>query len=148
MKKSGIFSDSDSIKTFDLKRLVYFVIFILAFLSTEIGRNIYRPYIYSNNINDFGFADSIGNSGGILVQIFFGLTVFNSSYKKGLNLIAFFVVGYIIYEFLQPILPKGVFDWKDVFGTFIGGTLGMIIFIFINKWTNVNPVFFKFSKDK
>lgn len=147
MKKIGIFSDSESITTFDVKRLVYFTLFILAFALTELGRNVYRPYVNTNNINDFGFADSIGNSGGILVQIFLGLAIFNSSYRKGFNLILFFVIGYIVYEILQPILPKGVFDWKDIYGTIVGSLIGTIIYITVNNMIKNNKVLFKILKE-
>lgn len=27
---------------------------------------------------------------------------------------------YIVYEVLQPYLPRGTFDWNDVFGTLLG----------------------------
>jgi len=70
-KNNNFFTDKASIKTIDSRRILYFVIAVLFFFLTEIGRNIYRPYIYSNNIDDYGIADSIGNSGGIIVQIFF-----------------------------------------------------------------------------
>ena len=72
-KNNNFFTDKASIKTIDSRRIIYFVIAVLFFFLTEIGRNIYRPYIYTNNIDDYGIADSIGNSGGIIVQIFFML---------------------------------------------------------------------------
>ena len=72
-------------------------------------------------------AISVGNSGGIIVQILFGIFIFHSTKRKGIRLIAFFVIGYILYEIVQPFLPKGVFDWKDIYGTIIGGVLGLLI---------------------
>ena len=42
-----------------------------------------------------------------------------------LRLAGFFSLGYILYEFAQPVLPKGVFDWKDVYGTAIGLSLSL-----------------------
>lgn len=137
----NFFLDKNRLKTFDTLRLVYFVIFLLSFAMTEIGRYIYRPYIYENNINDFGIADSMGNLGGIIVQIFFGLSILNSGRKKGFYLIAFFVVGYIVYEMLQPYLPKGTFDWKDIYGTVIGGLFSLLLFLLIHALMSVkkNP---------
>ncbi|MCF8365472.1 MAG: hypothetical protein K9H16_06805, partial [Bacteroidales bacterium] len=96
------------------------------------GRYFYRPWVYQNDINDFGIADSMGNLGGVVVQIFFGMAVFNPLVKKGIRLIVFFVLGYIVYEFLQFILPKGTFDWKDVYGTLVGGFFGLILFLAIH----------------
>ena len=100
---------------------------------TEIGRNIYRPFIYSNNIDDYGIADSIGNSGGIIVQIFFSLALLNSPSKKVFNVIGFIVIGYILYEILQPYLPRGVFDWKDIYGTLIGGVISLFVLFIVKK---------------
>jgi hypothetical protein len=60
---NNFFTDKNAIKTIDLFRIIYLVIAVFAFLITEAGRNIYRPFIYENAINDFGIADSIGNSG-------------------------------------------------------------------------------------
>jgi glycopeptide antibiotics resistance protein len=142
--KNNFFIDKDTIKVVDTLRIIYFFFFILAFVFTEIGRYIYRPFIYGNNIYDYGIADSMGNLGGIIVQIFFGLAILNSTKVKGLRLIVFFTFGYIFYEFAQLFLPKGVFDWKDIYGTFIGGLSGLILFLLIHKVFNRNKVYFHF----
>ncbi|PLX06536.1 MAG: hypothetical protein C0598_13560, partial [Marinilabiliales bacterium] len=105
---------------------------------------IYRPYIYENNINDFGIADSMGNLGGIIVQIFFSLAIFNSGRKKGVRIISFLVIGYILYEFAQLILPKGVFDWKDIYGTIIGGLITLIMFFIVHLLVKQNKIFYRF----
>lgn len=132
-KNNNFFIDKALIKTIDSKRIIYFVIAVLFFFLTEIGRNIYRPYIYTNNIDDYGIADTIGNSGGIIVQIFFMLAILNPPRKKVSRVIGFIVIGYILYEILQPYLPRGVFDWKDIYGTLIGGVICLFILFFINK---------------
>ena len=141
---NNFFTDKEQFKTIDTKRIVYLITSISAFLATEFGRFVYRPYIYENNLNDFGIADSIGNSGGILVQIFLGLAILNPTFKKGFRLIGLFVVGYVVYEFLQPILPKGTFDWLDVYGTLLGGFVGLIIYVLIQTLVKQNKVLYKF----
>jgi hypothetical protein len=146
MKKSThFFTDKASIKTIDLRRITYMLIAVLFFILTELGRFIYRPFIYENNINDFGIADSVGNTGGIIVQIFFGLAILNSPGKKAYHVIGFMVIGYIIYEILQPFLPRGVFDWKDIYGTLIGGVLAMGIYWIQNVIVKSNKIFYKFK---
>ncbi len=142
--KNNFFLDKENIRRLDTFRIIYFVMFLLSFVLTEIGRYVYRPFIYENNINDFGIADSMGNLGGIIVQLFFGLTVFNSTKKKGLRLISFFIIGYILYEIAQPFLPKGVFDWKDIYGTFVGGIIGLLLFLLIHKVVKKNKIIYKF----
>jgi len=143
MKSSNnIFTDREQMKTIDTKRIFYFVVFLLSFLFTEFGRYVYRPFIYHNHINDFGIADSIGNWGGIVVQIFFGLAIINSSFKQGFRVIAVATGGYILYEFAQPYLPKGTFDWLDVYGTLIGGVIALALFFLIHKSIKYNKIIF------
>jgi hypothetical protein len=142
--KNNFFLDKENIRRLDTFRIIYFVMFLLSFGLTEIGRFVYRPFIYENNINDFGIADSMGNLGGIIVQLFFGLTIFNSTKKKGFRLISFFIIGYILYEIAQTFLPKGVFDWKDIYGTFIGGIIGLLLFLLIHKVVKKNKIIYRF----
>lgn len=113
-------------------RFFFFMVSILAYLITELGRFVYRPYARTHEIQDLGFADSIGNLGGIIVQIFFGLAILNPTRLQSYRLAVFFSVGYIMYEFAQLFLPKGVFDWKDVYGTVLG--LGLSLLILLVLW--------------
>ena len=62
--------DKNRIFVIDNKRIAYFLIFVSMFIFTEIGRKIYRPYIYSNEIFDYWIADTIGNLTGT-IAIFF-----------------------------------------------------------------------------
>ena len=102
-------------------RGVYFVLFAVFFILTEIGREIYRPYIYQNEINDFGFADVIGNLLGTGAIIFFNLGIYHANKIQSVRTIVFVTIGVIIYELLQPILPRGILDLKDVISTSIAG---------------------------
>jgi hypothetical protein len=126
---NNFFLDKEKIKVIDTFRIYYFIIGGLSFLFTEIGRYLYRPFIYENKIDDYGLADSVGNWGGIIVQVFFGLAIINPNKKKGIRLILFFTIGYVIYEILQLILPRGVFDYKDIYGTFVGGFISLLILL-------------------
>ena len=141
--RNNFFLDKDNFRIIDKLRIYYSILFIVSYGLTEIGRYVYRPFIYDNHINDFGIADSIGNSGGILAQIFFGLMIINPSKKKGIRLIAFFSFGYILYEIVQPFLPHGIFDWKDIYGTLLGGIIGLIILLLLH-WRVNNRVLKKF----
>lgn len=140
----NFFIDKERIRTIDTFRVTYFLLSLFFFLLTEIGRNIYRPFIYENHIDDFGIADSIGNLGGILVQIFFGLAIFNSQLIKSIRLITCFILGYILYEIIQPILPRGVFDWRDIYGTLIGGIIAVLLLILLHKVIKKNRIIYKF----
>jgi hypothetical protein len=144
-KVNNLFIDGRQIKILDTYRLIYFAIFVFSFFVTELGRNVYRPYIYSHHINDYGLADAIGNLGGIVVQIFFILAILNPPKRKAYNVIAFLSLGYILYEIAQPYLPKGVFDWKDIWGTLIGGVFSLFLFLIIQSMVK-NKVIKKFQK--
>ena len=108
-------------------RFAYLLLAAVAFAVTESGRFIARPYVRRHGINDFGLTDCIGNLGGILVMIFLGCASYNANAKQSYRLAAFFSVGFVVYEFLQPILPKGTFDWLDVYGTAIGYSLSLLV---------------------
>ena len=135
-----LFTDGESIRTIDVLRLVYAAIAVLAFFVTEAGRTIYRPYIYETGIADFGIADSIGNLGGIVVQVFASLALLNSQKSKAFNVIGFLVAGYILYEIAQPYLPRGVFDWKDIYGTVIGGIVSVLLVVLLRVIIRRNRV--------
>ncbi len=139
-----LFTDRETFRTIDLFRLLYLLTAVVAFVLTEAGRYVYRPYIYRNDINDFGIADSMGNLGGIIVQVFFSLAILNSQKRKAYNVIGFLVAGYILYEVLQPFLPKGVFDWKDIYGTLIGGFVSVLFLLLLRLIARTNRVFIKF----
>lgn len=42
-------------------RGIYFVTCAVLYVLVELGRKVYRPDIYRNGINDYGFADVVGN---------------------------------------------------------------------------------------
>ena len=139
-----LFTDREALRTVDLLRLLYALTAVVAFLLTEAGRQIYRPYIYRNDINDFGLADSIGNLGGIVVQIFFSLAILNSRKGKAYNVVGLVVAGFILYEFAQPYLPRGVFDWLDVLATLVGGLVSVLFLLLLRLVVRRNRVFIEF----
>lgn len=112
-------------------RGIYFITFALFFIITEIGREIYRPYVYQNKINDLGFADVIGNLLGTVAVIFFGLGVSHANRLQSIHGAIFVTVGITIYELLQAILPRGVLDWKDVVSTPVAGLFSLMLILII-----------------
>ena len=56
-----VFFSKDRIFKLGPMRGIYFTTFAAFFILTEAGREIYRPYAYQNDLNDFGFADVVGN---------------------------------------------------------------------------------------
>lgn len=54
------------------------------------------------------------------------------------------MVGYILYEFMQPYLPKGVFDRRDVYGTITGGLVSVTVIHVLRLIVKRNRVFIEF----
>lgn len=93
----------------DIKLFVYFFIGLVV---TTIFTYAYRPYIYDNNINDFGIAGSAPSFLGLITAFFF-LSYFDSSLS--LNKRIFYTgLGGVVYEVLQPYFRTGLFDWHDI----------------------------------
>ena len=112
-------------------RGVYFILFAVFFILTEVGREIYRPYVYQNQIDDLGFADVVGNLLGTAAIIFFDLGISHATRIQSIRIVAFVTTGVVIYELLQPVLPRGVLDWKDVISTFVAGLLSLTMVLAI-----------------
>jgi hypothetical protein len=121
----GLFGDKEAVFRYSRLRIACVAVFVCSLILTEIGRFVYRPYAYRLGLEDFGLADTMGNSFGAVTQIFFILAVVHSNWREGLRVIAFVVCGYIVYEFLQPVLPRGTFDVKDVVATIVGGIIAV-----------------------
>ena len=114
------------------KRVFHFWVFLFMFVITEIGRRIYRPYIYQNDIFDFWIADTIGNLTGTITTIFFELAIINPTPAVGRKLMAFITLGLIGYEFVQYFSPRSVLDWRDMIATLIGGAISWGIYELLN----------------
>ena len=135
-----VFTDGDALRTVDVVRLAFAALALGAFLLTEVGRTVYRPFVYEAGIDDFGLADSVGNLGGIVAQVFTSLAILNSPKSKAFTVIAFLVVGYVAYEVVQPYLPRGVFDWNDIYGTLLGGAVSVLLVVLVRSVVRPNRV--------
>lgn len=117
-------------------KLINLVIGISALLLYEfVARPYYRPYIYSNNINDFHIADTLGNSLGTIATIFILVAVFTSEIIKGNFLIKVITLSVVLYEFAHPLLGKPIDIW-DIFATILSGIISFLFFNYIFKGKN------------
>ena len=109
------------------------VIFV-SYIFGLIINQIYRPWVYENNINDLGIAD-IGPNFIFVVVVSFTIWLF----KIRLTLIKewdilLITLGYFILEFISYFISFiGTFDFKDF--------IGLIISYFLTLWllTFYNP---------
>jgi len=73
----------------------------------------------------------LGNLLGTVAIIFFNLGGNHATRIQSIRIVAFVTTGVIIYELLQPVLPRGVLDWKDVISTFFAGFLSLTVVLAI-----------------
>jgi hypothetical protein len=104
-----------------------FTIAIVAFFLTEVGRSFYRPYIYSNDINDYFVADTIGNSLGTVTAIFMVLTLAGSGTPRDWKIVGIITLGLVAYEGFN-LLGDHPFDANDVLATLCWGALSAIAY--------------------
>jgi hypothetical protein len=125
--------DNNRIFIIDNKRIAFFLIFVFMFFLTEIGRKIYRPYIYSNDIFDYWIADTIGNLTGTIAIIFFDFAIVNPKHRQGRIFLIIITLGLIVYELLQYFSPRSILDWRDMIATLIAGLISWGIYEFLFK---------------
>ena len=116
-------TDRERLSSFTRKRFIFFLLFVILYVITEIGRYIYRPYIYTNNIFDFWIADTVGNFTGTMTIIFCEFAVINPDKKTGNRLLFMVTFGLIGYELVQYFITTHTCDWKDMVATLFAGLL-------------------------
>ncbi len=109
-----------------------FYIGVSAFFITEMVRSFYRPFIYTHDIYDFHFADTIGNSAGTVAAIFMILTMTHTGITKERNLFFLVFLGLIVYEIVGGV-GGNPFDVWDLAATIIFSLLSAIVYFGILK---------------
>ena len=91
------------------------------------GAWFYRPWIYSNHINDWHIAYSFPSFFSMLVPYYFYDSFCSLTGKpfKSKEAILGFMLGNIIYELIQ--IPVGGFDWFDILAMLIGTAVVFIL---------------------
>ena len=125
--------DKNRIFIIDNKRIAFFLIFVFMFVFTEIGRKIYRPYIYLSDLFDFWIADTIGNLTGTIAIIFFDFAGVNPKHRQGRIFLIIITLGLIVYELLQYFSPRSILDWRDMIATLIAGLISWGIYEILLK---------------
>jgi hypothetical protein len=106
---------------FTKARFINFGIGLSALLIYEFfARPIYRPYIYSHQINDFHIADTLGNSLGTMATIFIFLGLIGKTRAHHQFLSITITISLVIYEVAHPLLGKSMDIW-DILATLVTG---------------------------
>ncbi|WP_027634467.1 hypothetical protein [Clostridium hydrogeniformans] len=110
------------------RRLLIVLLVMLIFINKALYY-IYRSFIYSNNIFDYGIADSFSNFMAVLINTVLSIILYEKT-KIHLGLAVFSItLGFIIYEILQGlIVTYGTFDIKDIIATLLGGIASYLLF--------------------
>jgi hypothetical protein len=104
------------------RRMINMAIGLSAVVLCEVARAYYRPFIYSNQINDFHIADTLGNSLGTVGTVFVFLSLLGRTHVQDHFLIRTVVISLLVYELAHPLLGKPVDPW-DLVATIITGFL-------------------------
>jgi len=105
---------------------------------TEAGRELYRPWVYSQGIHDWGIADTLGNSFGTLTAVFIIVGLVGKDASTDYRLIALIAGGLAIYELLQGPMG-GAIDPQDIVASLVAG----VVCVFVYRALNRHPVSFK-----
>ena len=110
------------------KQKFYLILAFIVLASSQLLTHFYRPYIYSNRINDYGFADTIGSLVCVLgiCFVFWGVKSY-SNREKNKQIILATILYSVVWEPLGLMGIHGTFDWKDIVATFISGGLTYIL---------------------
>jgi hypothetical protein len=120
---------------FTHERVINLSVGFLAVLIYEFfARPIYRPYIYSNRINDFHIADTIGNSLGTVATVFVFIGIIGKGRVQHAFLIKLITFSVVLYEVAHPLLGKPIDPW-DILATVVTGFLCLGLYKLIHPPT-------------
>ena len=113
--------------------IIYVLLFFIALILGFLSKLVYRDFIYSNNLSDFGLADSLPNFFAVFGIAFASLT-FSKNRKANISFLFFLnsASSMIAYEFTQ-IFFGGVFDVKDIIASIVGSIFAYGVFLFLSK---------------
>ena len=94
----------------------------------------YRPFIYSNNLNDLGFADTIGSLIAVIGFCFFvwGFKEYSNKEKNKQIIIATLIYSFG-WELIGFLGIHGTFDKKDIVAALFSGLITFIIKEFLAR---------------
>lgn len=117
-----------------MNKYIVFTLWILFFVLTLYIGNYYRPYIYKNNIYDYGLADVGYNPIAVVnMSLISWLGFYNFTQSKIYDILINTAV-YLSLEILSFLTPiSGVFDIKDCYALIFGCFLSFSLFYLLDK---------------
>ena len=108
-------------------KFLWLTIILLSIIAILL-KSTYRQYVYANQINDFGIADSSPNffAGLIILLLYYTQTQKMSLKKYAL----FAIIGLVGYELIQgSVFKNNFFDYKDIVASILGVGIGYFVSI-------------------
>jgi len=112
----------------EVKRPTIFIYVVIFYLLGLFLSSYYRPYIYFNNINDFGLAD-IGNNIMFVPGVYFLLLFIRKKPIWGILKDIYYILTSLIIAEILSFFIKGIgtFDFKDIIALSIGAGITYLI---------------------
>ncbi len=125
----------------ELKRVLKYCL-VISVISAFIFIELYRAYIQLHNINDYYLSDVAANLFGFFPLNFLFWYISGKTKLSQVLLIPIAIAfGFILYEFLQILIPRLTFDYYDIFATIISMLLCLPINFIILKFVgNKNKI--------
>ena len=114
------------------KQLILLLEFQLYLSMSLLDDQFTAPYIYTNKVNDFHIADTLGNTLGTLPTIFFLIAILSNDTTKGNYLIKLGTFSVVVFELAHPLLGKPIDIW-DIIATIMTGFISYFIYNTIFK---------------
>ena len=114
------------------RRIINLLIGLSAVALYEIARATYRPFVYSQGINDFHIADSLGNSLGTVATVFVFASILGRDLAMDYFLIRTVTISVVVYELAHPLLGKPIDLW-DMVATVLAGIFCEVLHRLIHR---------------
>ena len=109
------------------RRIINLAIGLGTVLLYEAARAYYRPYVYSQGINDFHFADTLGNSLGTVATVFVFVSLLGRDLAQDYFVIRTVTISVVVYELAHPLLGKPIDLW-DMVATALAGIFCEVLY--------------------
>ena len=112
------------------KRRILFGVLLIVWVGLSLlVKFTYRPYIYSNHLNDFHIADTLGNIFAVPAFILFYYALSKTVRYTTLCVV---LIAWISWTFFELVLTE-TFDWYDIIANTIMCLLSYPIMVLIEK---------------
>ena len=109
-------------------RYVYGIIGILLVVLCFLLNYLYRPYVYSNHLDDLHIADSYSSFLGVPIIVFFSQVLPTGKYRGSIySNILFAIIVLVGIELVDGLLAKQI-DWIDINASIISGCLLYVLY--------------------